>query len=347
MEFREPLLLLFLLLAPLLWWRLFRGGRRAAAVRWPDLGRIPASLVRAARWRLALVRGLVLLSWAALVVALAGPQLVHRFEQRFTEGVDIMIALDVSGSMRSVDDPEALARSASRGFYHDLENKLTNRLQHARRLTADFVRKRPDDRLGLVVFAGYAYTRCPLTFDHEMLLASIAGIDFGDVQQQSTAIGMAIANGLQRLVSSTAKSRILILVTDGVNNTGTIDPATAAQMAQALGVRIYTVGIGSDEPLMPTRQPDYYVRSQTVIDEAALKDISVKTGGEYFRAADAAQLASIYDRIDALEKSRIERRVFAEREERYQLSVLLALAALVLSLVLRHLVFRVWPGEAI
>jgi Ca-activated chloride channel family protein len=158
---------------------------------------------------------------------------------------------------------------------------------------------------------------------------------------------MAIANGIQGLVSSKSKSRILILITDGANNAGTIGPETASEMARALGVRVYTVGVGSSEPLEPARRPGYYVRGQTDIDEEALKEISRKTGGEYFRASDEEELGKIYDRIDSLEKSRIERRVFVEREEKYQSFLWLALIFLFLSLVLRHIVFRILPGEAV
>lgn len=347
MSFREPLLLLLLPGSILLFWYLIRKGRTLSVVRWSSLTIFPASALRAGRWRLVLVQGLVILSWTLAVIGFAGPQIVHSYEKRFTEGVDIMIALDVSGSMRSVDDQAAIRASYTRGYYHDSAGALTNRLQHARRLTADFLSKRKDDRLGLTVFAGYAITKCPLTFDHELLQRILAEVDFSDVQQQSTAIGMAMANALQRLVASKAKSRIMILVTDGVNNAGTIDPETAAEMARALGVRIYTVGVGSDEPLLPTQKPDYYVRSQTVIDEKSLTGIAQKTGGEYFRAADARMLEEIYTRIDALEKSMIERKYFFEREEYYQPFILAALAALLLSLILRHCVFRILPGGAI
>jgi len=348
MALREPLFLILALLLPLLIWQVFLRKRDPhRALVWSDIRRIPASLVRRARWRLSLVRALAILGWIFILIALIGPQREHSFERRFSEGVDIIIALDVSGSMHSVDDKNAIALSLRHGYYHDAGHTLTNRLQYAKRLTRDFVSKRGDDRLGLVVFAGYALIKCPLTFDHAMLGEIIGGVDFSDIEQQSTAIGMGIASGLQGLVSSRSKSRVLILVTDGVNNTGTIGPETASEMARALGVRIYSVGVGSHEPLLPTRRPDYYVRSQTVIDEEALREISRKTGGEYFYASDAAELAQIYERIDSLEKSVIERRVFVEREERYQGFLWLALGALLLALLLRHIVFRILPGEAV
>ncbi|HPH01736.1 MAG TPA: VWA domain-containing protein [Spirochaetota bacterium] len=348
MNFRDPLLLLLLLPGVVaLSLLMIKTRRTLPVVRWSALVVIPESVRRAGRWRLLMVQGFVILSWILAVIGFAGPQIIHSYEKRYSEGVDIMIALDVSGSMRSVDDPAAIRASHSQGYYHDTAGILTNRLQHARRLTADFLRKRMDDRLGLTVFAGYAITKCPLTFDHELLQRILSEVDFTDVQQQSTAIGMAMANSLQRLVSSKAKSRVLILVTDGVNNAGTIDPETATEMAKALGVKVYTVGVGSDEPLLPTQKPDYYVRSQTVIDEDSLKGIAEKTGGAYFRAADARMLENIYAQIDSLEKSMIERKYFFEREEFYQPFILAALASLVISLILRHCVFRILPGGAV
>jgi len=347
MSFREPVVLVVLLMLPFLYWFVIRQGRVSPVMRWGSIATIPVRALTAGRWRLALVQGLMLAGWVPCVIGFAGPQVVHSYERRYSEGVDIMIALDVSGSMRSVDDPAAISKSRVRGYYHDAENSLTNRLQHARRLTADFLRKRKDDRLGMTVFAGYAVTKCPLTFDHELLQRILGDVDFSDVREQSTAIGMAMANALQRLVASKAQSRIIILVTDGANNAGTIDPGTAAEMAKALGVKVYTVGVGSDEPLLPTQKPDYYVRSQTVIDEKALLEIAEKTGGEYFRAADARMLEDIYGRIDALEKSLIERKYFFEREELYQPFLLAAMAAMLLSMVLRHCVFRIIPGEAV
>jgi Ca-activated chloride channel family protein len=347
MTFREPLILLLLLFFPLIYWLYVKKSAFHPVLRWGSLLTLPQRALRAGRWRLALVRWLVLIGWCLMIIGLAGPQIVHSFERRYSEGIDIMIALDVSGSMRSVDDAAAIRQSQARGYYHDTTSALTNRLEHARRLTANFLKKRIDDRLGLTVFAGYAVTKCPLTFDHDLLLRILNNVDFTDVREQTTAIGMAMANALQRLVASTAKSRILILVTDGVNNAGTIDPGTASAMAKALGVKIYTVGIGSDEPLLPTQKPDYYVRSQTVIDENALREIAAKTGGEYFRAADARMLEDIYARIDSLEKSMIERKYFFEREEYYQPFILAAIACMMLSLILRHLVYRIIPGEAL
>jgi Ca-activated chloride channel family protein len=348
MTLREPLfLLLFLLLPALIWYLFFRKRGTHSALVWSDIYRIPYALVRRARWRLNLVRIFALLAWVFLLIALLGPQREYSFERRFNEGIDIMIALDVSGSMLSVDDKNAFSTAVQLGYYHDPERKLTNRLQYARRLTEEFVMKRRDDRLGLVIFAGYALMKCPLTFDHEMLRSIIRDVDISDIEQPSTAIGMAIASGLQGLVSSQSKSRILILVTDGANNAGTIGPETASEMARALGIRIYCVGVGSLEPLVPARRPDYFIRGQADIDEDALRDIARKTGGEYFYASDEKDLEAIYNRIDALEKSTIERRVFVEREEKYQRFLWLALASLLLSLILRHIVFRILPGEAI
>jgi len=348
MTLREPLFLLLFLILPVLIWHLFLRRRDPhSALVWSDIYRVPYELVRRAQWRLNLVRVFALLAWVFLLIALLGPQREYSYEQRFSEGIDIMIVLDVSGSMLSIDDKNAFLIAQQHGYYHDPERKLINRLQYARRLTEEFVMKRRDDRLGLVIFAGYALMKCPLTFDHDMLRSILKDVDVSDIEQQSTAIGMAIACGLQGLVSSKNKSRILILVTDGANNTGTIGPETASEMARTLGIRIYCVGVGSLEPLVPARRSGYYVRGEADVDEAALRDIARKTGAEYFYASDEKELEAIYDRIDVLEKSTIERRVFAEREEKYQRFLWLALGSLLLSLILRHIVFRIMPGEAI
>jgi len=233
------------------------------------------------------LRGLILL---LLVIALARPQSGARVESVSTYGVDIMIALDISGSMRAED------------FQPD------NRLQVARRTVEQFTRGRPVDRIGLVVFASIAATRSPLTLDHEMLQQFLEQLDFAPREQDGTAIGLGLATAVNRLRDSEAKSKVVVLVTDGANNRGQIGPKAAAEAAKALDVRVYTIGVGSDGevPISMGGVGRQYVRIE--LDEELLKEIASITGGRYFRATDAADLQEVFQTIDQLEKSEIESR---------------------------------------
>ncbi|MCP5113989.1 MAG: VWA domain-containing protein, partial [bacterium] len=203
--------------------------------------------------------------------ALARPQAGARGVNVSSEGVDIMIALDVSGSMQAID------------------LKPNNRLEAAKLVAADFIRGREADRLGMVVFAGVSFVQCPLTLDYAVLLSLMDEIKIG-MMEDGTAIGMAIVNCVNRLKESEAESKVAILLTDGVNNAGTIDPATAAQVARTVGVRFYTIGVGKEgEALFPVNDPIFgqrFVRQQTEIDEEILQQIAAETGGRYFRATD-------------------------------------------------------------
>ncbi len=226
-----------------------------------------------------------------LAIALGRPQSGARGVRVSTEGVDIMIALDVSGSMQAID------------------LKPNNRLEAAKLVAADFIRGREADRLGLVVFAGASFVQCPLTLDYDVLLELMSEIRIGMIED-GTAIGMAIVNCVNRLKKSDAKSKVAILLTDGVNNRGTIDPATAAQVASAVGVRFYTIGVGKEgDALFPVNDPVFgqrYVRRPTQIDEEILKKIAAETGGKYFRATDTDALRAIFDEIGKLEKTEIQ-----------------------------------------
>lgn len=226
-----------------------------------------------------------------LSLALARPQAGARGVNVSSEGVDIMIALDVSGSMQAID------------------LKPHNRLDAAKLVAADFIRGRESDRLGLVVFAGASFVQCPLTLDYPVLLDLMDEIKIG-MMEDGTAIGMAIVNCVNRLKDSDAKSKVAILLTDGVNNAGTIDPATAAQVARTVGVRFYTIGVGKEgEALFPVNDPIFgqrYVRQKTEIDEEILRQIASETGGRYFRATDTRALREIFDEIGKLEKTEIQ-----------------------------------------
>ncbi len=226
-----------------------------------------------------------------MVVALARPQSGARLETTSAYGVDIVIALDNSSSMSALD------------FQPD------DRLSVARSTVAEFVEGRPHDRIGLVVFAGIPTTRCPLTLDHEMFVQFLAGVDFAPQEEDGTALGMGLATAVNRLRSSNARSKIVVLVTDGRNNRGQIAPEAAAEAARALAIKVYTVGVGT-EGLAPV--PVDGPRGRTIVpqrmdlDEDLLRDIADRTGGQYFRATDAEGLRRIFDDINKLEKTEIE-----------------------------------------
>ena len=233
---------------------------------------------------------LILLGVILSLTALARPQTAEKTDFIRQQGIDIAMLLDVSGSMQSVDfEP--------------------NRLEVARKTIDDFISGRANDRVSLVIFAGEAYTRIPLTLDHHVVRESLATAATESVSQDGTAIGMAISVGLNRLKKSDVASKIMILVTDGDNNAGAIDPVTASNLAQELGIRIYTIGIGSDTLILPVQGffgQTQYRQYAGGFDEALLKQIAEKTGGQYYRAMDAKALGKIFDTIDALEKTEFD-----------------------------------------
>lgn len=230
-----------------------------------------------------------MLAIAVLIVALARPQTFSTGENVYTEGIDIAMILDISGSMLA-------------------EDFKPNRLEAAKDVINDFVQGRTSDKIGLVVFARDSFTQCPLTIDYTVLRNLLKDIKSGMIND-GTAIGNAIANGVNRLKDSDAKSKVMILITDGVNNAGEVDPLTAAQIAETFGIRIYTIGVGTrGEAPYPFNTP-FGTRYQMVpveIDESLLQQISGMTGGRYFRATNNQKLKEIYDEIDKLEKSRVE-----------------------------------------
>lgn len=235
-----------------------------------------------------------------LVVALARPRFGQKEVEVTSEGIDIVLALDISGSMKAEDfQPH-------------------NRLYVAKEEAKKFVRGRSTDRIGLVVFASNSYTQCPLTTDYDVLERLIDEVDFGDIKD-GTAIGMAIANGVNRLKDIPGKSRIIVLLTDGRNNAGTIDPVTAAELARSLQVRVYAIGAGAmEEAPYPVDDPVFgrrYVNLPAQVDDAALTRIAEITGGEYFRATDAEALDRIYGQIDQLEKTQVETREWTNYSE--------------------------------
>jgi Ca-activated chloride channel family protein len=325
LSFAHPLFLLLLLLIPLLGWWHRRQKSPPAALRMSSLAGIRGE--RSWRQRLyAWLPWLQLLTFICLIVALARPRLDLREEVVNGEGIDIIMSIDLSSSM--------LARDFT-----------PNRLEVAKALAADFVRKRRQDRLGLVVFAGEAFTQCPLTTDHNILTNYLSGLSCGDLKD-GTAIGTGLATAVNRLKESKAKSKVIILLTDGVNNAGYHQPEVAAQLAKTLGIRVYTIGIGATGeamvPLDRTLDGQYlFGMAQVEIDEELLRLIASMTQGRYYRATSAAALAEIYAAIDQLEKSSFELTVVKRFEELYRGFVYAAVSLLLIVLLLRYGVIRV------
>jgi Ca-activated chloride channel homolog len=329
-RFANPLLLLFLALVPLyIYVELRYRKARRPSVRFPDLGAVKAASGRGFVWKRYVKVPLRAAVLGLLVLALARPQAGMGNESVLSEGIDIMLAVDVSGSMRAEDF------------------KPKNRLAVAKEVVADFIRGRTSDRIGMVVFAADSYTQCPLTLDYNVLLQLLDSVDIGMIDESRTAIGMAIATACNRLRESDADSKVIILLTDGRNNAGEIEPVTAAQAAQALGIKIYTIAAGTPEggPI-PVDDPVWgrrYVQAQTDIDEDMLKQIATLTGGKYFRAKTENMLADVYRQIGDLEKSKIEIKHFTTYKELAPRFLVAGMMLLLLELLLGATVLRGLP----
>ncbi len=320
-------LLLLILLVPLFYFE-FGGKRKRRSVAFSSLDLVAEAKLEAGplkKYGKGALRAAVLV---LIVIAAARPQTGRSESSVRTEGIDIMLVLDTSGSMQA----------------QDFQPK--NRLYVAKEVVKEFISKRKHDRIGLVVFSAQALSQCPLTLDYDVLRSLVDRVDFG-MLQDGTAVGVALATACNRLKDSKAKSRVVVLLTDGQNNTGIISPETAANIARSLGIKVYTIGVGTrglapfpvDDPVFGRR----LVQMQVNIDEEMLQKIAKATSGEYFRATDAEELKAIYDRIDALEKTTIETKTFANYTDRYLLFVLPALLLLVLELGLGESLLREAP----
>ncbi len=317
MTFARPLLLLLLLALPLWWWR--RRRRRTPAVRYSDIGPVQP-VARARRWIGELPATFRSVAVGAWIVAAAGPQLGADAVQVTSEGIAIVLAVDVSSSMLAEDFAPS------------------NRLDVARERSVAFVRAREHDRIGLVAFAGEGLTRVPITTDYAVLEQAILDLRVGELDD-GTAIGTAIAVGANRLRRAEGASKVLVLLTDGENNRGRVDPRTAAVAAKAFGIRIYTIGVGTQgEARLPIgRGPEGQLRYQMMpvrLDEPLLRDVAENTGGRYFRATDGAALSRIFEQIDQLEKTPVEVTRFRNVDEAYRVPILVGLGALALELIL-------------
>ncbi len=327
----EYLLIFLPVLGYIVWFFFYnKKFRYYATIKYPSVNKIKEI---ASTTRINFRRYLIVLKIAALffmILALARPQAGQKAEEIETKGIDIMLALDVSGSMQAEDF------------------KPRNRLTVAKRVLADFIKGRKTDRIGLVVFAGESFTQCPLTLDYNIILEYLKQINFGMIED-GTAIGMAIANSVNRLRYSEAKSKVIVLLTDGENNAGIIDPITAANAAAAMNIKIYTVGVGKigGAPI-PYHHPIFgkqYYRNPdgslylTKLDEQTLKKIAQITGGKYFRATDAESLKKIYKRIDALEKTKIKAKQYLQYTEIFSPFLWIAIILILCYIILENLIF--------
>lgn len=331
MRLHDPWALLLLLAIPLLWW-LQRRQAREANVRFSTLTvlrGIPHAGARRWRWVLHALRAAILV---LLSVAMSRPQL-GKAESKFTgEGIDIVLAVDISGSMLAED--------------FNLGSQRVNRLEIVKHVVKDFIGKRAGDRFALVLFGARPYTQCPLTLDHGWLLQNLERAEIGMIED-GTAVGSALATASGRLEHSDAKSKVVILLTDGQNNAGKISPVTAADAAKALGIKVYTIGAGT-RGMAPYPGRDLfgnkvYQPVQVDIDEDTLKKIAQKTGGRYFRATDTESLEEVYAEIDTLERTTFTAPRFLDYYEFYPWLILPALALLVAEIGLVHTRLRKLP----
>jgi Ca-activated chloride channel homolog len=261
-----------------------------------------------------------------IIIALARPQSTNNWEDISTEGIDIVIALDVSGSMLAMDfEP--------------------NRIEACKDVAIEFISGRPNDRIGLVVFSGESYTQCPLTTDYAVLVNLVRDIKQGMIED-GTAIGSGLANAVNRLKESNAKSKTIILLTDGVNNMGSIDPITAANIATQYNIKVYTIGVGRNGTAPYPVQTIFgiqYQQMEVEIDEEILKEISRITGGKYYRATNKKKLAEIYDEIDQLEKTKIEVRKFSNKKDEFFPLIAWAVVLLSLALFIKYVYLKSIP----
>ena len=263
---------------------------------------------------------------ALIVIALARPQTVDvSTKTKTTRGIDIVMAIDVSASMLAKD-------------------LKPSRLEALKNVASRFIKRRPNDRIGLVEYAGESYTRTPVTSDKGIVLSAMQDIKYNNIITGGTAIGMGLATAVNRIKDSKAKSKIIILLTDGVNNSGFIDPKTASELAVEYGIKTYTVGLGSNgmalSPVALNNGVFQYARVQVEIDEVLLKEIAEETGGKYFRATDNKKLEAIYEEIDQLEKTDIEEFKYYNYEEKFRPFVLWALGFLIFEFIIRHTILR-------
>ena len=327
MTFHNPeYLFLLLLLIPIVFWYIWEMHKSDASLQisshrnlilFPKSGKIRFRHVPF------ILRTLVLIS---IIIALARPQASNSWRTQNTEGIDIMMALDLSGTMLA-------------------EDLKPNRLEAAKAVAIEFILSRPNDNIGLVVFARESFTQCPLTIDHAVLINLFNGVKYGLIDD-GTAIGLGLANAVNRIKDSKAKSKVIILLTDGSNNCGDIAPITAAEIAKTFGIRIYTIGVGTTGIVnipVPTPMGIQYQRVQSDFDAKSLQDIANLTGGKYFNATDNSKLRHIYQSIDQLERTKISVKEYSKKDEQFYVFSILAFIFLTLEILIKNTILRRIP----
>ncbi|MDY9917734.1 MULTISPECIES: VWA domain-containing protein [Proteiniphilum] len=327
MEFLHPeYLYLLLLIIPLSVWYVLRLSKTQASFKLASTSAFGGMKSDFRVYMRHLPFVLRMISVALIIVIIARPQSVNSWEETETQGIDIVLALDVSGSMLA----------------QDLQ---PDRLQAAKKVASEFIADRPNDNIGLVIFAGESFTQCPLTTDHKILLNLLNEVEY-EMIEDGTAIGLGLATSVNRLKDSQSESRVVILLTDGTNNRGQIAPLTAADLARSYGIRVYTVGVGTKGMAPTPVNTPYGVRMQNMqvdIDEKTLTEIAAMTGGQYFRAQDTEGLRQVYDEIDEMEKYLISVQNVTRRKELFLPFALAALGLILLELLLRRTWLRSVP----
>ena len=328
MVFANPTYLyLLLLLIPMIGWYIWKLCKNQASLQVSSSEAFDAPGTTS--WKVYLRHVPFVLRMAAvavLIIILARPQSTNSWQNTSTEGIDIVMAMDISSSMLAQD-------------------LKPNRLEASKDVAASFINGRPNDNIGLVVFAAESFTQCPLTTDHTVLLNLFKDVQPGIIQD-GTAIGLGLANAVSRIKDSQAKSKVIILLTDGVNNAGEIAPVTAAEIAKTFGIRVYAIGVGTKGMAPYPFQTAFGIQYQDVpveIDEPTLKQIAATTGGQYFRATDNTSLKEIYSEIDKMEKTKISVQQYSKKQEEYKNWALLLFALLLVEILLRNTLLRNIP----
>jgi len=327
MTFHNPgFLFLLLLLIPMIFWYVWEMQKSDASLQISSVQKLK-NLPKTNRARYKHLPFILrVLAVTLLIFAIARPQSSNSWHTESTEGIDIMMALDISGTMQA-------------------EDLQPSRLEAAKTVATEFILSRPNDNIGLVVFAAESFTQCPLTIDHSVLINLFSGVKYGLIQD-GTAIGLGLANAVSRIKDSKAKSKVVILLTDGSNNQGDIAPITAAEIAKTFGIRVYAIGVGSHGVVnipVPTPFGVRYQQMESEFDEKTLKDIAEKTGGKYFRATDNSKLRAIYQEIDQLEKTKINVKEFSNKSEAYFFFALLAFICFFAEIIIRNTWLRKMP----
>lgn len=319
-------LFLLLLLIPYLVWYILKRRKNEASIQFSDTSVYAHTPKSYKNYLLHVPFILRMIALVLLIIVLARPQTTNSWQNSEVEGIDIMLAIDVSTSMLA-------------------EDLKPNRLEAAKEVAAEFINGRPNDNIGITLFAGESFTQCPLTVDHAVLLNLIKDAKCGLIED-GTAVGMGIANAVTRLKGSKAKSKVIILLTDGTNNRGDISPLTAAEIAKEFGIRVYTIGVGTNGTApypYPVGGTVQYVNVPVEIDEKTLTQIAGTTEGNYFRATSNTKLKEVYEEIDKLEKTKLHVKEFSKRQEEYRYFALVAFICVLLEVLLRNSVLKKIP----